>query len=493
MTHLLDADATELARRVRAREVSATELVDAAITGIEQVNPQLNAVVHKMYESARESAKQPLGDGPFAGVPMGVKDFDGFVKGVPFTASTRFLDGFIPDHDAEAIARFRRAGLIFLAKTNCPELAILGTTESEFRGPAHNPWNLDHTTGGSSGGSAALVAARAVPVAHGGDGGGSLRIPASICGLVGLKASRGRIPTGPDLGEGWGGYVQFGVLSRSVRDTAAMLDVLAGAMPGDPYAAPPHVGTFLSELAHKPARLRVAFTTQSFFGKATDPACVDAVTKTAQLLRELGHDVEEAHPAFDRDALVRAYLVQVGVGTAAEIADFARWTGKSPRASEFEPATWFLRQVGLAMGGVDLQHARDSIQTAGRQMAAFHQKYDVLLSPTLAHPPVRLGELGLKSADRFALAALRALPLRPAILAALAQLAADNFEKTPNTQIFNQTGQPAISLPLHMSPAELPIGVQFSAAYGEEGLLLQLAGQLEDAAPWIARRPGVCV
>ncbi len=492
MTHLLDADATELARRVRTHEVSPLELVEAAIAAIEAVNPQLNAVVHRMYDDARLAAQQPLADAPFAGVPTVVKDFDGFVQGVPFTASTRFLAGFVPDHDAEAIARLRRAGLLLLAKTNLPELAILGTTESEFRGPAHNPWNVDHTTGGSSGGSAALVAARAVPVAHGGDGGGSLRIPASICGLVGLKATRGRIPTGPDLGEGWGGYVQFGVLTRSVRDTAALLDVLSGPMPGDPYAAPPHDGTFLAELARKPGRLRIAFTTRSLFGKHTDPACVEAVTRTANLLRGLGHEVDEAFPTFDRDALVHAYLVQVGVGTAGEIDDMARWIGKAPRPADFEPATWFLRQVGQAMGGVDLQHARDAVQTAGRQMAAFHQRYDVLLTPTLAHPPVRLGELGLKPADRFALAALRALPFRPAILAALAQLAADNFEKSPNTQIFNQTGQPAISLPLHMSPEGLPIGVQFSAAFGEEALLLRLAAQIEEAAPWIDRRPTVC-
>ncbi len=492
MPHLLDTDATELARRVRAREVSALELVDAAVAAIEQVNPQLNAVVHRMYDDARALAQGSLPDGPFAGVPMVVKDFDGFVRGVPFTASTRFLDGFVPDHDAEAIARLRRAGLLLLAKTNLPELAILGTTESEFRGPAHNPWNVAHTTGGSSGGSAALVAARAVPIAHGGDGGGSLRIPASICGLVGLKATRGRIPTGPDLGEGWGGYVQFGVLSRSVRDTAALLDVLAGPMPGDPYAAPPHDGPFLAELDRPLGRLRIAFTTQSLFGKTTDPACAAAVTQTAQLLRDLGHEVEEKFPEFDRDALVQAYLVQVGVGTASEIDDMARWTGKTPHARDFEPATWFLRQVGQAMGGVDLQRARDAIQTAGRQMGAFHQRWDLLLTPTLAHPPVRLGELGLKPLDRFGLAALRALPLKPAIRAALASLAADNFEKSPNTQIFNQTGQPAISLPLHMSPDGLPIGVQFSAAMGEEGLLLRLARQLEEAAPWIARRPAVC-
>jgi amidase len=492
MSHILDADATELARRVQAREVSATELVEAAIAGIEQVNPQLNAVVHRMYDAARDAAKQPLTHAPFAGVPMVVKDFDGFVQGVPFTASCRFLDGFVPDHDAEAIARFRRAGLIFLAKTNCPELAIMGTTESEFRGAAHNPWNLAHTTGGSSGGSAALVAARAVPIAHGGDGGGSLRIPASACGVVGLKATRGRIPTGPDMGEGWGGYVQFGVLSRSVRDTAALLDVLSGPMPGDPYAAPPHDGPFLAEVTRAPGRLRIAFTTRSFFGKLTDPSCAEAVTKTANLLRDLGHHVEEACPSFDRDALVRAYLVQVGVGTASEIDDFARWTGKTPYARDFEPATWFLRQVGKAMGGVDLQHARDVIQSAGRQLGKFHEHFDVLVSPTLAHPPVRLGELGLKPADRIGLALLRALPIRPAILAALEQLATDNFERTPNTQLFNQTGQPAISLPLHMSPDGLPIGVQFSAAFGDEATLLRLSAQIEAAQPWLDRRPSVC-
>lgn len=492
MSHLLDADATELARRVRAREVSPLELVEASIAALELVNPQLNAVVHRMDELARQQARAPLGEGPFAGVPMAVKDFDGFVAGVPYTASTRFLDGFVPDHDAEVIARLRRAGLIFVAKTNLPELAILGTTESQWRGPCHNPWNLQHTTGGSSGGSAALVAARAVPVAHGGDGGGSLRIPASACGLVGLKASRGRIPTGPDQGEGWGGYTQFGVLTRSVRDTAALLDAMAGPMPGDPYAAPPVHGTFAQAAQQPPGRLRIAWTTKSFFGKATDPACAEAVARTAKLLESAGHHLEEAHPQFDRDALVQAYLVQVGVATALEIEDFARWTGRSAKASDFEPATWFLRQVGLAMGGIDLQRGRDAIQQAGRSMASFHQRYDVLLSPTLAHPPVRLGELALKPADRAGLALLRTLPLRPAIRAALAQLAADNFEKTPNTQLFNQTGQPAISLPMHWNDAGLPIGVQFSAAYGGEAVLLSLASQLEQAQPWIERKPAVC-
>lgn len=492
MDPLLDQDATALAEHVRAGRVSPAELVDAAITAIERVNPQLNAVVHPMYEQARADARGPLPEGPFRGVPMVVKDFDGFVKGVPFTASTRFLEGFVPDHDSEAIARFRRAGLVFCAKTNCPELAILGTTESAWRGPAHNPWNLEHSTGGSSGGSAALVAARAVPVGHGGDGGGSLRIPASACGLVGLKATRGRIPLGPDFGEGWGGYVQWGVLTRSVRDTAAFLDVLAGPMPGDPYGVAPPARPYTAEVGAPVAPLRIGFTTRSLFGTHTDPACAAAVTATAALLTELGHHVEEAWPGFDRDRLVRAYLAQVGVGTAAEIEDMAKWTGRQPAARHFEPATWFLRQVGQTLSGVELQHARDAIMEAGRLMAAFHTRHDLFLLPTLAHPPVRLGVLGLKPAEKVGLAALRAAPVAPAIRAVLAQLAANNFERTPNTQLFNQTGQPAVSLPLHEGPDGLPIGVQLAAPMGGEDLLLRVAAQLEAARPWIHRKPRVC-
>jgi len=487
-----DCDATELARRVRAGEVSPTELVDQAIGAIESVDPQLNAVVHRMFEKAREQAKGELPDGPFRGVPMVVKDFDGFVKDVPFTAGTRFLDGFVPDHDAEAIARLRRAGLVFLAKTNLPELAIIGTTENEWRGATHNPWNLARTPGGSSGGSAALVAARAVPVAHGGDGGGSLRIPASACGLVGLKTTRGRIPLGPDYGEGWGGYVQWGVLTRSVRDTAALMHVMAGPMPGDPYAAMPLPDDFLEAVKRSPRKLRIGFSTRSIFGKETAPACARATHEAARLLSELGHEVEEAHLPVDRDQLAQAYLVQVGIGISGEIAEMARWTGKTPSSDFFEASTWFLNQVGQAMSGMDLLHARDVVQQAGRTMATWHEQHDLYLGPTLAHPPVLLGSLMLKPAERVGLAALRALPLKPAVRAVLAQLAAHNFEATPNTQLFNQTGQPAISLPLHHSDEGLPIGVQLAGPMDSELLLLQVAAQLEQAAPWIGRRPPVC-
>ncbi|MCK6502746.1 amidase [Myxococcota bacterium] len=487
-----DCDATELARRVRDREASPAELVDAALGAIAQVDPRLHAVVHRMDEQARAAARGSLPDGPFRGVPMVVKDFDGFVAGVPFTASTRFLDGFVPDHESVAITRLRQAGLVFLAKTNLPELAIIGTTENEWRGATHNPWSLEHTAGGSSGGSAALVAARAVPVAHGGDGGGSLRIPASACGLVGLKATRGRIPLGPTMGEGWGGYVQWGVLTRSVRDTAGLVDVMAGPAPGDPYAAPALPGPLSTEVGADPGRLRIGFSTRSIFGKDTAPACVEAVKQTAALLAELGHEVEEVTLPVDRDRLAQAYLVQVGIGVAGEIEDMARWTGRRPTPAQFEASTWFLRQVGQTMTGLDLLHARDAAQEAGRAMATFHARHDLFLGPTLAHPPVKLGQLLLKPAERVGLGILRALPLKPAIRAVLAQLAANNFEATPNTQLFNQTGQPAISLPLHQDAQGLPIGVQLAAAMGREDLLIRVAAQLEAARPWRERRPPVC-
>lgn len=483
-------DATAWARAIQQGQTTPTELVERAIAAIEEVNPKLNAVVHTMYDSARERARGAL-EGPFAGVPIVVKDFDGFVQGEPFTASTRFLDGFRPDHDAEAIARLRRAGLLFLAKTNLPELAILGTSESQWRGAVHNPWNLEHSAGGSSGGSAALVAAGAVPAAHGGDGGGSLRIPASANGLVGLKATRGRIPLGPDQGEGWGGYVQWGVLTRSVRDTAALLDVMAGPTPGDPYAAPPLARSLVQEVGAAAGRLRIGLVTASIFGKQTDPECVEAARKAATVLTSLGHEVEETRLPIDRDRLARAYLIQVGVGIAAEIEDMARWTGRRPTPDQFEASTWFLKQVGASMSGLELHEAREAAQEAGRQMATFHQRYDLFLGPTLAHPPVRLGVLALKPAERVGLALLRALPLRPALRAVLSQLAADSFERTPNTQLFNQTGQPAISLPLHQSAAGLPIGVQLAAAMGREDLLIRVSAQLEEALPWRERRPPV--
>lgn len=489
MDDYTQCDATELAARVARGEVSPGELVETAISAIERVNPELNAVVHRMYEQAYSVATSALPPGPFRGVPMVVKDFDGFVAGEPFTASCRFLDGYVPDHDSEAIARLRRAGLVFVAKTNCPELAIFGTTEPRWRGPTRSPWNTQRSTGGSSGGSAALVAARAVPLGHGGDGGGSLRIPGSHCGLVGFKATRGRIPLGPDQGEGWGGYVQWGVLTRSVRDAAAMIDVMAGPMPGDPYAAPPLTRPLAEETAIEPGRLRIAYYDGSLLGKKLDPLNAAAVRETARQLEALGHDVEAARPELDRGALVRAFMTQIAVGIAGEVDDFAKLTERAPRPEDFEPETWFLSQTGRAMRALDLLHGRDAVQAAGRAMGAFHERFDLLLTATTATPPPRIGEVRLSAAELVGLAALRRLPAAPVLRTVLDTLGPGFLERTPNTQLFNQTGQPAVSLPLHQTPDGLPIGVQLSAAMGREDLLTRVAAQLESAHPWIARRP----
>lgn len=490
MNDYKDCDATELAARVRRGEVRPEELVEAAIAAIEAVNPALNAVMHPMFEAARAAAKE-LPDGPFRGVPMVVKDYDGFVKGEPYTAGTRFLEGFVPDHDSVALDRLRRAGLVFAAKTNLPELAILGTTEGRLIGPARNPWNTDHSTGGSSGGSAALVAARAVPLGHGGDGGGSLRIPASACGLVGFKTTRGRVTLAPDFGESWGGYVSWGCLTRSVRDAAALIDVMAGPAPGDPYSAPPLERPLAKEVDIPLGKLRVAFTPGSLFGKETHPEARAAVESAARLLADLGHEVEEARPDFDRERQARAYLTQTAASVASEIEEMGGWVGRRPAAKYFEPATWFLYQLGRRLSASELQMARDAAQAAGRSLAAFFSRYDLFLTPTLTYPPVRLGELSLKPVEAAALAVLRKVPVGAGLRAILAQLGETALEKTPNTQLFNQTGQPAVSLPLHWTADGLPVGVQFAARYAEDALLIQVAAQLEEAKPWKDRLPPV--
>ena len=355
-------DATALAERVRKGEVHPTELVDQAIAAIEKVNPQLNAVVHKMYDKARAAAKVPLPEGPFRGVPFVVKDLDGWLAGEPFTQSCRMSKDFVPPVDAEIIARMKQTGVVIVGKTNTPELGLLGVTEPELRGPARNPWNPDHTPGGSSGGTAALVASRAVPFGHGGDGGGSIRIPASACGLFGLKPTRGRNPLGPPAGEGWGGYVQQGVLTRSVRDCAAMLDATQGHHAGAPYAAPPRERPYVEEIRRAPRKLRIAFSTGSLFGRETHADVKAAVNDAAALCASLGHELEETPLQVDREALVAAYFTQVAVGAAIGIEDTARWVGRAPTPADFEPVTWLLAQIGRKLPATELQRARDTVR-----------------------------------------------------------------------------------------------------------------------------------
>ena len=484
-------DATALAQRVRRGDVHPTELVEAAIGAIEKVNPQLNAVIHRMYDQARAAAKGPLPDGPFRGVPFVVKDLDGWLAGEPYTQSCRMSKDFVPTEDAEIIARMKRTGVVIVGKTNTPEFGLLGSTEPELHGLTRNPWNPEYTSGGSSGGTAAIVAARAVPMGHGGDGGGSIRIPSSACGLFGLKPTRARNPLGPNTGESWGGYVQPGVLTRSVRDCATMLDATQGPDVGAPYASPPRERPYVDEIQRVPRKLRIAFSTGSQLGKQTHPDVQAAVRDAAALCTSLGHELDEVTLPIDRDALVAAYFTQIAVGAATSIETTAQWVGRKPNASEFEATTWLLGTIGRKLPAIELQRSRDACQAAGRTLGKFFQKYDLFLDGTLAYPPIKLGELALKSAERAALAALRVVSPKFVLDKLLATLGANSLEKTPNTQVANQTGLPAMSVPLYWNDLGLPIGVQFMAPFGDEATLFQLAAQLETARPWAGRIPPI--
>ncbi len=483
-----DLDATALAAHVRAGDFSPAELLEAAIERIEARNPALNAVVHTMYDRARSRVEE-LPDGPFRGVPFLVKDLKLQIAGTPTTNSTKLMVGQVAEVDSVLARRYEAAGLQVLGKTNTPEFGIMGITESELRGPARNPWNPDRTPGGSSGGSAAAVGARMVPAAHGGDGGGSIRIPASCCGLFGLKPTRGRVSMAPFAGEAWGGFVQEHVLTRSVRDSAALLDVADPPTPGEPYGVPAKSRPWAEEVGAAPGTLRVAFTTENIYGGDPHPDCVAAVQSAAQLCRDLGHEVVQATPEFSKPEMIRAYFLTVASGVAWFVEDTSRKAGRRPRARDYEPATWLLRQIGKKTRAPELIDAQLTMQRTGRQIAAFFEQHDVLLTSTLGRPPVKVGELALQKNERTQLALLRALPFDGLLDVALTQMGGSKLSATPNTQLFNQTGQPAMSVPLHWNDDGLPIGVQFASRFGDEATLFRLASQLEEARPWADRKP----
>lgn len=483
-------DGIAMAALVRSGEVTPLELVDVAIDRIDRYNGALNAVVVRRDAKARVEA-EAAPEGPFAGVPFMVKDMDGVLGGEPNTSSSRALVGWRPDHDSELFARYRKAGLLIVGKTNCPEFGIMGVTESELRGPAHNPWDLKVSPGGSSGGSAAAVAARIVPMAHAGDGGGSIRIPASNCGLFGLKPTRGRQPLGPYAAEGWDGFVVPGVVSVSVRDTAAALDATHGADLGAPYHAPPAPKSFLAEMDKPVGKLRIGFTTRAMLGPTMHQDNVAAVLDAVQLLEELGHELVEVDLSLDAEQLASAYLTVVAAGVGAAIAETEEQTGRKPKAEDFELPTWFLGQVGRELSAVELTQARAAGFDAGRALARTYEQYnlDVHLSATTAYPPAQIGQLQPTMAERGALAALRRAPVGRALRLVLSQLAANSLAHTPNTQVFNMSGQPAMSVPLYWNAAGLPIGAQFAGRFGDEVTLLRLARQLEQARPWEPKLP----
>ncbi len=487
MTEPLHLDATGQAELLRDGKISPTELVDLAIGAVERVNPKLNAVIHPRFERARTEAKgakrpTPTGsasstDGTFSGVPIVVKDLNCQIKGEPYHLGTRFLKNrqYVATHDSYLYERLRRAGFIAIGRTNVPEFGSTITTEPLAYGPARNPWNTEHSTGGSSGGSAATVAAGCVAVGHANDGGGSIRIPASECGLVGLKPSKGRVSLGPALGESWIGGVVEGCVTRSVRDTARVMDVLSGYEAGDPNTPPLPVRPYASEVGADTGRLRIGLLSGALLPGGMDhPEARESVVAAGRLLESLGHHVEVAHPsALDDAAFGDMFLAIVIAHIANDVAALEKQFGVSLTTDDIEPGNHLMAQFGNATNVVTYLSAVTWVQTWTREVVSWwmprdgKQGFDVLVTPTLAGPPPKIGALsGDDSTDRIR-------------------------EIMQYTAQFNMTGQPAISLPLHTSTDGLPMGVQFVGAPYREDVLIRLAAQLESAAPWSARRPAV--
>ena len=481
-------DAIALAELVRSGEVAPGELLEAAAERIAARNPALNAVVYDMTERARGRVAD-LPDGPLKGVPFLVKDLKLQIAGTPTTNSTKLMAGMIAERDSVLAQRYEGAGLQIMGKTNTPEFGIMGITESELRGPCRNPWSHDHTPGGSSGGSSSAVAARMVPAAHSGDGGGSIRIPAACAGLFGLKPTRGRVTMAPFTGEAWCGFVQEHVVCRSVRDSALFLDVADPRTPGEPYGVPAKARPWLEEVGADPGKLRIAYSADPLFAGETHADCAAALDDAVKLMADLGHEVVEAAPPFPREELVRAYFLIVGTGIAWFVEDSARKAGRSPRSADFEPATWLLALIGWKTSAPELLAAQIAIQRAARDVAGFFQEHDVFVTPTMARPPARIGELALQPNEKLQMSALKLLPFKPLLDFALSKMGSGKLAYTPNTQLFNQTGQPAASIPLYWNEAGLPIGTQLVGRFGDEATLFRLAAQLEQARPWAGKLP----
>ncbi len=464
-------DATAQADLVRKGEVTPAELVEAAIARAEVINPKLNAIVIPMYGEARAAA-QDTPDGPLKGVPFMLKDLAAEYAGVPFNEGSRFLEGYVPDGDQELTRRYKAAGLVTIGKGNTSEYGLLPTAEPELYGPARNPWNTDHMTGGSSGGSAAAVAAGIVPVAHANDGGGSIRIPASCCGLFGLKPTRGRNSLAPHYGDIGNGLVHEHVVSRSVRDSAAVLDATSGIVPGDPYAPPPPDRPFADEIGADPGTLRIALMTGSMNGCEVHGDCVSAAEAAAALCESLEHTVEVAAPDVEWEPTAKLFSALWAGQFGWVVADWSRRVNREPEEKYFEPWTWRMYEVARETSAADYLLAVQDGQAIARQVAQFFETYDMLLTPTVAAPPLPIGSF-IWTTER-----------RREARTAVAQFSS-------HTPIFNITGQPAMNVPLTWNDAGLPIGTQFAGRYGNEATLFRLAAQLEEAQPWAERRPDI--
>lgn len=483
-------DGLGLADLIRRGEVSSADVLEAAIERIEARNPALNAVIWKTYDWARARVSRHQPKGPFAGVPFLLKDLGLAYRGAPLTNGSRSLRDYVPGFNSTLTDRHEAAGLVILGKTNTPEFGLSPVTEPELHGITCNPWDTELSCGGSSGGAAAAVAAGMVPLAHASDGGGSIRIPASLTGLFGLKPTRARVPVGPVMGESWFGLSVSHAITRSVRDSAALLDATHGSEPGDPYAAPPPRRPYLEEVASPPGKLSIALATEPLLGDDMDESCRAAVHSTGRLLESLGHRITYVEVPVERERWTEAFLTLGAAEAAVLLEQTAELAGKAaPDPADYELATWVLGAAGRKLSAAQMAEALIDIRSAGRAMARFHEQFDVLVTSTLGRPVIAHGDLAPTVSERLVLEALRRAPIGPALMTVFNRLAAKVTAPIPNTPLFNMTGQPAMSVPLHWTEDGLPVGVQFVAPFGEEGLLLRLAGQLEEARPWFDRRP----
>lgn len=463
-----DHDATGLAALVATKEVSPAELIDIAIAAAERANADLNFIAQPLFDRARRAAAGRF-TGPFAGVPFVVKDLHLNIAGERSGEGSHLWDDFVADHNSTLFDRFAAAGFNTFAKTTTPEFGLTVTTESKAYGLTRNPWHRERSAGGSSGGAAVAVATRTVPVAHASDGGGSIRCPAAACGLFGLKPSRGRVPTGPRATEGWFGLTANHVVTRSVRDSAAVLDAIHGAEAGSRYVAPPHARSFLAEVGRDPGRLRVALMLEPLTGVPVDPQIAAATRDAARLLEGLGHHVVEAAPRFDTGALTDAMTATVGASTAFEVAQRLRALGRTDAGDDIENVPQMWVHIGNRTSAVQLAAANAAFQTAAIVLAEFLTRFDVILSPVFAQPVIGLGLIDLSPTD-------------------IATWTTNIVGYSPFTALANQTGVPAMSLPLAHDADGLPIGIMVTGRYGAESTLFSLAAQVEAAAPWGGRR-----
>ena len=465
-------DALGLAELVRKGEVKPAELLDAALARVSVRNGPLNAVNMLFEGRARRALDAGLPAGPFTGVPFLLKDLHAQLAGERISFGSRLWASFVSETDSELVARYRRAGLVIFGRTASPELGLTASTESVLWGDTRNPWSLERTPGGSSGGASAAVAAGILPAAHASDGGGSIRSPASCCGLFGLKPTRARVPMGPHAGEGWGGMSTAHAVTRSVRDSAALLDAVHGADLGAPYHAPAPERSYLDEVSRPPGALRIALQTTAFNGAPTDPECAAAARDAAKLCQSLGHRVDEATVPVDREALGRATQVLIGANVLASCEDAAALQGRKLGPDLVEAVTWAIIESAGPATSADYARAVRTLHATTRAVEAFFQRFDVLLTPTMAMQPARVGELALSNTPG----------------AAYGQRLA---RCVGYTSLFNSSGNPAMSVPLGTASDGMPLGVQFAARFGDEATLFRLAGQLERERPWAERRPRV--